>query len=56
MVQHHWVACSLCLVTQLKMQVKSTPYDPRFPTTNQARHCYTRYNEFYRYSPATVPS
>jgi cytochrome c oxidase subunit 6b len=28
--------------------VKSTPYDPRFPTTNQARNCYTRYNEFYR--------
>jgi cytochrome c oxidase subunit 6b len=29
-------------------QVKSSPYDPRFPTTNQARQCYTRYNEFYR--------
>jgi len=32
----------------LPVQVKSVPFDPRFPTTNQARNCYTRYNEFYR--------
>ena len=24
------------------------PYDPRFPATNQARNCYTRYNEYYK--------
>jgi hypothetical protein len=27
------------------------PYDPRFPATNQARNCYTRYNEFYKWEP-----
>lgn len=30
------------------LQVKTVPYDPRFPATNQARNCYTRYNEFYK--------
>jgi cytochrome c oxidase subunit 6b len=30
------------------VQVKTVPYDPRFPATNQARNCYTRYNEFYK--------
>ena len=30
------------------MQVKTTPFDPRFPQTNQAKHCYTRYNEFHK--------
>lgn len=24
------------------------PYDPRFPGNNQARNCYTRYNEYYK--------
>ncbi|EIE19535.1 cytochrome c oxidase subunit H [Coccomyxa subellipsoidea C-169] len=28
--------------------VRTAPYDPRFPSTNQARNCYTRYNEFYK--------
>ena len=28
--------------------MKSAPYDHRFPSTNQARHCYTRYNEFHK--------
>jgi hypothetical protein len=32
-------------------QVRTSPYDPRFPSTNQARNCYTRYNEFYRWPP-----
>ena len=32
----------------LPLQVKSAPYDHRFPSTNQARHCYTRYNEFHK--------
>lgn len=30
------------------MQVKTAPYDHRFPSFNQARHCFTRYNEFYK--------
>ncbi|CAM6012708.1 unnamed protein product [Sphagnum balticum] len=28
--------------------VKTAPMDYRFPTTNQAKHCYTRYNEFHK--------
>ena len=28
--------------------VKTTEYDARFPSYNQARHCYTRYNEYHR--------
>jgi cytochrome c oxidase subunit 6b len=28
--------------------IKTTPVDIRFPSTNQARACYTRYNEFYK--------
>ncbi|DBA93962.1 TPA: hypothetical protein ACH3X1_001620 [Trebouxia sp. C0004] len=31
-----------------KEDVKSTPYDHRFPSFNQARHCFTKYNEFYK--------
>ena len=34
---------SLCFV-----QIATVPYDPRFPATNQARNCYTRYNEYYK--------
>ena len=30
------------------MQISTVPYDPRFPATNQARNCYTRYNEYYK--------
>ena len=30
------------------MQIATVPYDPRFPATNQARNCYTRYNEYYK--------
>jgi len=29
-----------------KIQIKTTPRDPRFPNTNQATACYTRYNEY----------
>mgnify|MGYP001992126509 FL=1 len=29
-------------------QLKTTPFDARFPQTNQAKHCYTRYNEFHK--------
>ena len=28
--------------------VVTAPYDPRFPATNQARHCFVRYNEFHK--------
>lgn len=31
-----------------EVKVQTTPYDPRFVTTNQARHCYTRYQEYHR--------
>jgi len=30
------------------VELKTTPFDPRFPQTNQAKHCYTRYNEFHK--------
>lgn len=28
--------------------VHSVSYDPRFPSVNQARNCYTRYNEYHK--------
>ena len=28
--------------------IKTTPFDPRFPQQNQAKHCYTRYNEYHK--------
>lgn len=28
--------------------LKTAENDKRFPSTNQARACYTRYNEFYK--------
>lgn len=36
---------------KMEVVVATAPHDPRFPSTNQARHCYTRYNEFYRRHP-----
>ena len=42
--QWRWSLRACCL----HPQVKTVPYDPRFPATNQARNCYTRYNEFYK--------
>ena len=35
----------------MAVQVRTAPYDARFPSMNQARNCYTRYNEFYRCVP-----
>ena len=35
----------------MAVQVRTAPYDARFPSMNQARNCYTRYNEFYRCAP-----
>ena len=40
----HSIACQLCAW----MQVETVPYDFRFPGVNQARNCYTRYNEYYK--------
>ncbi|XP_050301662.1 uncharacterized protein LOC126739887 isoform X1 [Anthonomus grandis grandis] len=28
--------------------IKTVPFDPRFPNTNQTRHCYQSYVDFYR--------
>ena len=28
--------------------IRTTPFDPRFPQQNQAKHCYTRYNEYHK--------
>jgi cytochrome c oxidase subunit 6b len=28
--------------------IKTAAIDMRFPSTNQARYCYTRYNEYYK--------
>ncbi|WZN61370.1 subunit VIb of cytochrome c oxidase [Chloropicon roscoffensis] len=33
---------------QVEVKLGTAPYDSRFTTTNQARHCYTRYNEFHK--------
>merc|ERR1711977_443319 len=32
----------------VEIKLETAPYDSRFPTMNQARHCYTRYNEFHK--------
>mmetsp|Transcript_8979 Transcript_8979/g.16574 ORF Transcript_8979/g.16574 Transcript_8979/m.16574 type:complete len:82 (+) Transcript_8979:66-311(+) len=29
-----------------EIKVETTPRDARFPNTNQAQHCWTRYNEW----------
>ncbi|RYR30355.1 hypothetical protein Ahy_B01g055138 isoform A [Arachis hypogaea] len=31
-----------------EIELKTAPADFRFPTTNQTRHCFTRYVEFHR--------
>ncbi|KAG0479904.1 hypothetical protein HPP92_010762 [Vanilla planifolia] len=31
-----------------KIELKTAPADFRFPTTNQSRHCFTRYIEYHR--------
>ncbi|KAL4589960.1 hypothetical protein LXL04_002873 [Taraxacum kok-saghyz] len=33
---------------QFQIELKTAPGDYRFPTTNQSRHCFTRYIEFHR--------
>jgi cytochrome c oxidase subunit 6b len=29
-------------------ELMTAPYDPRFPNRNQARHCFVRFNEYYK--------
>ncbi|KAF7270777.1 hypothetical protein GWI33_016282 [Rhynchophorus ferrugineus] len=29
-------------------EIKTIPFDPRFPNTNQTRHCYQSYVDYYR--------
>uniref|UniRef100_J3LZ98 Cytochrome c oxidase subunit n=1 Tax=Oryza brachyantha TaxID=4533 RepID=J3LZ98_ORYBR len=31
-----------------EIEIKTAPADFRFPTTNQTRHCFTRYIEYHR--------
>ena len=38
-----------CATTLPPLQPASAPYDPRFPGQNQARHCFVRYNEYYKW-------
>ena len=33
-----------------QIEIKTAPADFRFPTTNQTRHCFTRYVEYHRYN------
>merc|ERR1712193_344528 len=35
-------------LTMADINLQTTPMDARFPNVNQARHCYMRYNEFWR--------
>ncbi|KAL1517335.1 hypothetical protein ABEB36_001110 [Hypothenemus hampei] len=28
--------------------IKTVPFDPRFPNTNQTRHCFQSYVDYYR--------
>ncbi|MEW5304698.1 MAG: hypothetical protein WDW36_007291 [Sanguina aurantia] len=32
----------------LEPELMTAPYDPRFPNRNQARHCFVRFNEYYK--------
>ncbi|KAI7746980.1 hypothetical protein M8C21_018822 [Ambrosia artemisiifolia] len=36
------------IVILTEIELKTAPADYRFPTTNQSRHCFTRYVEFHR--------
>ncbi|KAI3852721.1 hypothetical protein MKX03_002282 [Papaver bracteatum] len=39
---------NLSLQDEIIIELKTAPVDFRFPTTNQSRHCFTRYIEFHR--------
>ncbi|XWS73160.1 hypothetical protein CRYUN_Cryun02cG0101800 [Craigia yunnanensis] len=36
------------MAEESQIELKTAPADFRFPTTNQTRHCFTRYIEFHR--------
>ncbi|KAK7844043.1 cytochrome c oxidase subunit 6b-2, partial [Quercus suber] len=36
------------IYSQIEVELKTAPADFRFPTTNQTRHCFTRYVEFHK--------
>ncbi|KXZ41447.1 hypothetical protein GPECTOR_463g373 [Gonium pectorale] len=36
------------LTDLLEPEIITAPYDPRFPNRNQARHCFVRFNEYYK--------
>lgn len=36
------------MLLPFQIELKTAPVDFRFPTTNQTRHCFTRYIEFHR--------
>lgn len=41
--------CLICSLTfYFCVQIETAPADFRFPTTNQTRHCFTRYVEYHR--------
>ncbi|CDY19008.1 BnaC01g20600D [Brassica napus] len=42
----------LCVFLLNQIELKTAPADFRFPTTNQTRHCFTRYIEFHRCTTA----
>lgn len=42
------VTRNYCDVFSIVIELKTAPADFRFPTTNQTRHCFTRYVEFHR--------
>ena len=41
---HKFIYLLIC-----QIEIKTAPADFRFPTTNQTRHCFTRYVEYHRY-------
>lgn len=44
---HKFIYLLIC-----QIEIKTAPADFRFPTTNQTRHCFTRYVEYHRYDLA----
>ena len=51
-------AAPLKKMSGLLPHIKTTPYDKRFPSTNQASHCWNRYNEYVTvsYTHLTLPT
>lgn len=49
MTKYQLNLCNLSFDLWIQIELKTAPGDYRFPTTNQSRHCFTRYIEFHRY-------